>query len=100
MAVRTFEFPKNYLKDEVAGTMAKIRDAELSVACISTPTSLYGSGQEKSLALLDTALGMAAASGAPRVNTYFGHASEVNDARAIMMYADAISPLVARAEDP
>jgi sugar phosphate isomerase/epimerase len=92
-------FPKNYLKDKVAGTMAKIRDAELSVACISTPTSLYGSGREKSLDLLDTALGMAAASGVTRVNTYFGQAAEVDDARAIAMYAEVILPLVARAED-
>jgi sugar phosphate isomerase/epimerase len=92
-------FPNNYLKDKVVGTMAKIRDAELSVACISTPTSLYGSGREKSLTLLDTALGIAAASGVTRVNTYFGHAAEVDDARAISMYAEAISTLVARAED-
>jgi sugar phosphate isomerase/epimerase len=92
-------FPKNYRKDAVAGTTAKIRGAELSVACISTPTSLYGSGLKDSLALLNTALGLAAASGAARVNTYFGHASEVDDARAMTMYADAISPFLARAED-
>jgi sugar phosphate isomerase/epimerase len=100
-SVRAVElwFPKNYLKDKVTGTMAKIREAGLSVACISTPTSLYGSDRQKSLALLDTALGMAAASGATRVNTYFGQAAEVDDDRAIAMYAEAVSPLVAQAEE-
>lgn len=90
-------FPKNYRQDGVSGTMAKIRAADLSVACISTPTALYGADRENSLALLGTAVGLAVASGATMINTYFGHADEVDDAWAIKMYSQAIVPILDRA---
>ena len=69
----------------------------LSVACISTPTALYGADRENSLTLLGTAVGLAVASGATMVNTYFGHTDELDDARAIGMYSQAIVPVLDRA---
>lgn len=91
-------FPKNYVKDTVAGTNAKLRDAGLDVACISTPSTLYGPRRDKGRVLLSQALDLAEQNAAQRVNTYFGHADEVDDEAAIVAYAEAIAPIAAEAE--
>ena len=91
-------YPKNYSKDTVALTTAKLRDAGMSTICISTPTSLYGSKRGESTVLLHEALELAALKGVGLVNTYFGNAPLADDTAAIAAYAEAAYPIVRRAE--
>ena len=97
-AVETW-FPKNYTKDTVEGTHAALRAAKLEVACVLTPSTLYGPGLTAGNELLRQALDLAIECGARRVNTYFGHALIVDDEHAIGTYAEQIAPLVAVAAE-
>jgi sugar phosphate isomerase/epimerase len=91
-------YPTNYRRDTVPGTMAKLADAGLTTICISTPTSLYGARRDASVALLHEALDLAARHGVGLVNTYFGNAPLVNDTAAVAAYAEAVEPILRRAE--
>ena len=91
-------YPKNYHRDGVAGATTRLADAGMSTVCVSTPTSLYGARREESTVLLQEALELASAQGIGLVNTYFGNAPLVDDAAAIIAYADAVRPIVRRAE--
>jgi sugar phosphate isomerase/epimerase len=91
-------YPKNYRKDTVAGTIAKLADAGMTTICISTPTSLYGARRNESTALLHEALELAERHGVGLVNTYFGNAPFVDDAAAGAAYTEAVKPIVRRAE--
>ena len=91
-------YPKNCLKDGPNGALARLHAAGLHIACVSTPSSLYGPDSGGSVQLLETAVMLAQRTGATRVNTYFGHAPEVDDARAVELYVRAVSPLLRCAE--
>ncbi|MFD5556899.1 sugar phosphate isomerase/epimerase family protein [Streptomyces sp. NPDC127068] len=89
-----FWYPKNALRDGVDAAFRKLDRAGLRIACISTPSQLYGAGEADSVPLLHEAITLAARTGSNRVNTYFGHAPVVDDERAIAAYADALAPVL------
>jgi sugar phosphate isomerase/epimerase len=92
-----FWYPKNAARDGVDATLRGLERAGVSVACVSTPSELYGSGSAGAEELLVQAVELARRTGANRVNTYFGHAPVVDDAAAVEAYAFAIAPLLDRA---
>ncbi|MFJ2400894.1 sugar phosphate isomerase/epimerase family protein [Streptomyces xanthochromogenes] len=89
-----FWYPKNGRRDGVDAALHKLDRAGLHIACVSTPSHLYGAGGADGVALLHEAITLAARTGASRVNTYFGHAPVVDDERAIAAYADALAPVL------
>jgi sugar phosphate isomerase/epimerase len=89
-----FWHPKNALRDGVDAALRKLDRAGLRIACVSTPSQLYGAGAADSVALLHEAITLAARTGGNRVNTYFGHAPLVDDQRAISAYAGALAPVL------
>ncbi|MGW2642926.1 sugar phosphate isomerase/epimerase family protein [Streptomyces sp. NPDC001348] len=89
-----FWYPKNALRDGVDAALRKLDRAGLRTACVSTPSQLYGAGEADGVSLLHEAITLAARTGSNRVNTYFGHAPEVDDQRAIAAYAGALAPVL------
>ncbi|MER8012040.1 sugar phosphate isomerase/epimerase family protein [Streptomyces sp. NPDC094149] len=89
-----FWYPKNAQKNGVDAALHKLARAGLRIACVSTPSQLYGPGEADGLPLLHEAITLAARAGSNRVNTYFGHAPVVDDKRAIAAYADALAPVL------
>ncbi|MEU7230650.1 sugar phosphate isomerase/epimerase family protein [Streptomyces chrestomyceticus] len=90
-------YPKNYALYGVSSTRARLADAGMSVACISTPSTLYGSGRDRARELLYRALQLAEECGAGIVNTYFGHADVADDEEAAAEYARLVTPIVQEA---
>jgi sugar phosphate isomerase/epimerase len=89
-----FWYPKNGLRDGVDAALGQLGRAGLRVACVSTPSELYGVGNADAAPLLRQAIDLAHRVGATRVNTYFGHAPVVDDERAIAEYAGALGPVL------
>jgi sugar phosphate isomerase/epimerase len=96
-----FWYPKNAVRDGVGAALGALDRAGLRVACVSTPSQLYGADEADAVPLLHEAITMAARTGCNRVNTYFGHAPVVDDEGAITAYAGALAPVLdhAAAED-
>ncbi|KOU37837.1 hypothetical protein ADK54_31015 [Streptomyces sp. WM6378] len=92
-----FWYPKNAVRDGVDAALRKLDRAGLRIACVSTPSQLYGAGEADGVSLLHEAIALAARTGSDRVNTYFGHAPLVDDRRAIAAYARALAPVLDRA---
>ncbi len=89
-----FWYPKNALRDGVDAALRKLDRAGLRIACVSTPSQLYGTGEADAVPLLHEAIAIAARTGSNRVNTYFGHGPVVDDEGAIAAYADALAPVL------
>ncbi|WP_406510021.1 sugar phosphate isomerase/epimerase family protein [Streptomyces sp. NBC_00212] len=89
-----FWYPKNAVRDGVDAALRKLDRAGLRIACVSTPSQLYGAGEADGVPLLHEAITLAARTGSDRVNTYFGHAPLVDDQRAIAAYAGALAPVL------
>ncbi|MFE4873308.1 sugar phosphate isomerase/epimerase family protein [Streptomyces sp. NPDC056682] len=89
-----FWYPKNALRDGVNAALRKLDRAGLRIACVSTPSQLYGAGEAEGVSLLHEAITLAARTGSNRVNTYFGHAPLVDDQHAIAAYAEALAPVL------
>lgn len=89
-----FWYPKNALRDGVNAALRKLDRAGLRIACVSTPSQLYGAGEAGAASLLHEAITLAARTGSNRVNTYFGHAPLVDDQHAIAAYAEALAPVL------
>lgn len=89
-----FWYPKNAVRDGVDAALRTLDRAGLRIACVSTPSTLYGAGRAEGVALLREAITLAARTGGNRVNTYFGHAPVVDDQGAVAAYADALAPVL------
>ncbi|MEV0277861.1 sugar phosphate isomerase/epimerase [Streptomyces sp. NPDC050610] len=89
-----FWYPKNAERDGLDATLRELDRAGLRVACVSTPSQLYGSGAADGVPLLHEAITLAARTGGNRVNTYFGHAPVADDQSAIAAYAEALAPVL------
>lgn len=90
--------PRNTAQAGTQATLAKVHACGLAVACVSTGSELYrNGGSEADQALLAEAVDLAAACGAPFVNTYFGCAGTCDDAAAIGTYKRLLLPCLARA---
>lgn len=82
--------------DEVRASLAT---AGLGVACISTPSYLYGEETGAGRTLIESSIRIARQLGANRVNTYFGHGGDGDDAHAAANYAELATPLLDLAEE-
>lgn len=92
--------PKNTEVEGLDQSVALVEEAGLKVACVSTWTHLCWMGDVASQqALLVEGVRLAARLGAPFANTYFGHAAEVDDAKAIATYMQNLQPVLAVAEE-
>ncbi|WP_367137403.1 MULTISPECIES: sugar phosphate isomerase/epimerase family protein [Streptomyces] len=89
-----FWHPKNAVRDGIDAALGELDRAGLRIACVSTPSQLYGTGEADGVSLLHEAITIAARTGCKRVNTYFGHAPVVDDRRAIAAYAAALAPVL------
>ncbi|WP_165975206.1 sugar phosphate isomerase/epimerase family protein [Actinomadura rubrisoli] len=89
-----FWYPKNAVRDGIDAALRKLHRAGLRLACVSTPSQLYGTGEADAVSLLHEAITVAARTGCDRVNTYFGHAPVVDDPGAVAAYAGALAPVL------
>jgi sugar phosphate isomerase/epimerase len=92
-------FPQNTKHAGTDGTLRKIADSGLRIACVATGSELYrngGSTQDQRLLL--QAIALAERSGARIVNTYFGYNATRDDEYAINTYAGYLAPCLDKAE--
>jgi sugar phosphate isomerase/epimerase len=86
-------YPRNTLHAGVGPTLARLEEAGLRVACISTGSELYrDGGSPEDQALLVEAIKLARRCGARLVNTYFGYAPVQDDNKAIATYHKYLRP--------
>ncbi len=90
--------PWHVTRETVEAVGHTVAAAGWRVACVSSPSYLHGDDTGRGANLIAESIDIAAALGAPVVNTYFGHGGDGRDNVAVTQYARLLAPLLRRAE--